>query len=52
MADMIPRKAKVYWQGLKNRGLERARRHLRQNPRAVCGTQPCSRGRGVVGALI
>ena len=40
MADMIPRKAKVYWQGLKNRGLERARRHLRQNPERFVGRNP------------
>ena len=40
MADMTARKAKAYWNSLKNRGLERARRMLREHPERYVGRNP------------
>jgi len=40
MAGMTPRKAKAYWQGLRNKGLERARRMLLNHPERYVGRNP------------
>ena len=40
MATMAPLKAKSYWKQLKNRGMERARRHLRNHPERYVGRDP------------